>query len=379
MNWIFRTILRLNGFPINLVGENIDKLGPKDILEIRDKRAQEIFQFHYDNTIFYRTFLKSKNFKFTDWKSIPIIQKRDIQRPLEEIIGNLENKSKLHIHNTSGSSGTPFVFAKDKFCHANAWAFYDRKLLDLGITYGSDLQARFYGIPKVGLSYWKERLKDIFAARHRYPVFDLSDNVLETVLSDFKRKKFVYINGYTNAIILFANFLIRKNIVLKDICDTLKCVIPTSEICTELHREILQKAFGVPVYIEYGAAELDVIAMENAEGEFLVNNQTLLVEIIDEKGELVSPGETGRVIVTSLFNKAMPFIRYELGDQATLSKDSGDIQKLKSVDGRINDTIKLPSGKISPGLTIYYVVKVLFEGNLNIQEFVFHHALEDFF
>jgi len=244
--------------------------------------------------------------------------------------------------------------------------------LDLGINYGKDLQARFYGIPKTGISYWKERLKDKFAARVRYPVFDLTDSVLEEIMLDFKKTRFVYINGYTNAILLFANFLIRKNIVLKDICNSLRYVIPTSEVCTEIHREIMQKAFGVPVFIEYGAAELDIIAMENLSGEFLVNNQTLFVEILDDNNLPVLPGQTGRVVVTSLYNKAMPFIRYDLGDRATLGIDSGQVSTLQNIEGRTNDTIKLPSGKISPGLTIYYIVKVLFDGEVKIKEFVFH-------
>jgi phenylacetate-CoA ligase len=372
MNWLFKFVLKVNGFPINSVYKYIQKNKRKDSFHLQIQKSKEIFDYHYNHNLFYQKFLERNNFKYTKWKSIPILQKSDIQKPLEDILSNTSKHSKLHIHNTSGSSGTPFIFAKDKFCHANGWVYYDQRLLDLGINYGSDLQARFYGIPKVGLSYWKERLKDQLAGRYRYPVFDLSDEVLDKILIDFKRKKFVYINGYTNAILLFANYLIRKNIVLKNECHSLKCVIPTSEVCTEVHRDLMCRAFGVPVYIEYGAAELDVIAMENANGEFLVNHQTLLVEILDENNEPVQPGDTGRVIVTSLYNKAMPFIRYELGDRATLSPDSGDIQILKNIEGRINDTILLPSGKTSPGLTIYYVVKVLFEGELKIQEFIFH-------
>ena len=379
MNWLFKYSLKLNGFPIDKVNHNDKNQNSCDILNSQIQRSQEIFEYHYRNNPFYRKFLDDNHFICSDWSSIPIIKKRDIQKPLEEILGDNYLNKNLHIHNTSGSSGTPFVFAKDKYCHANAWAYYDQCLLDLGINYGADLQARFYGIPKVGLSYWKERLKDKLAARYRYPVFDLSDAVLERILGDFKRKKFIYINGYTNAILLFANYLIRKNIVLRDVCKSLKCVIPTSEVCAEIHREIMERAFGVPVFIEYGAAELDVIAMENYKGEFLVNNKTLLVEILDDNNNTVKPGETGRVIVTSLYNKVMPFIRYDLGDKATLESNIDGIQILKSIEGRINDTIKLPSGKTSPGLTIYYVVKVLFEGDLNIQEFVFHQdALDSF-
>jgi phenylacetate-CoA ligase len=370
MNWLFKTILKLNGFPIGLA--LVEDKNSINEAKIQAQKRMDIFEFHYKHNSFYKKFLNQNNFAFTDWNCIPILNKKDIQKPLNEILNLTDKISDLHVHNTSGSSGTPFVFAKDKYCHAKGWAYYDQRLLDLGINYGKDLQARFYGIPKTGISYWKERLKDKFAARVRYPVFDLTDSVLEEIMLDFKKTGFVYINGYTNAILLFANFLIRKNIVLKDICNSLRYVIPTSEVCTEIHREIMQKAFGVPVFIEYGAAELDIIAMENLSGEFLVNNQTLFVEILDDNNLPVLPGQTGRVVVTSLYNKAMPFIRYDLGDRATLGRDSGGCYTIQNVEGRTNDTIKLPSGKISPGLTIYYIVKVLFDGEVKIKEFVFH-------
>ncbi len=380
MNWLFKLVLKLNNYPIDLVRKDRSLNLKSDIKLYQEQKSLEIFHYHFKNNRFYQNFLQSKNFVFSNWNSIPIVQKADLQKPIAEILSDQRDYSKYHIHNTSGSSGTPFVFAKDKYCHANAWAYYDQRLLELGINYGADLQARFYGIPKTGFSYWKERLKDVFAGRKRYPVFDLSDEILEKVLIDFTKLKFVYINGYTNAMLVFANYLIRKNIVLKNVCKTLKCAIPTSEVCTEIHRTLMEKAFGVPVFIEYGAAELDVIAMENLDQKLIVNNSTLLVEILDESNNPVKPGEKGRVIVTSLFNKAMPFIRYDIGDHVILSKHTDEFTIIDSIEGRVNDTIILPSGKTSPGLTIYYIAKVLFdEGVPKIQEFVFHQDKLDTF
>jgi phenylacetate-CoA ligase len=141
----------------------------------------------------------------------------------------------------------------------------------------------------------------------------------------------------------------------------------------------MERAFGVEVYNEYGAAELDIIAMEDLNHHFILNNETLLIELLDDLNKPVGIGESGRVVVTSLYNKAMPFIRYDIGDMAILGEPTETHHTLKSVEGRRNDSIQLPSGKISPGLTIYYVVKLLFEEKPNIKEFVVHQIKLDTF
>jgi phenylacetate-CoA ligase len=67
----------------------------------------------------------------------------------------------------------------------------------------------------------------------------------------------------------------------------------------------------------------------------------------------------------------MPFIRYELGDRAILSnKFKNGRRVLEKVSGRINDLIHLPSGKISAGLTFYYISKKLLEQGGKIKEFI---------
>ena len=380
MRSILQGFLALNGFPINEGKAFLSCLDGVALQErelLQKERALCNFNYHYTHNKYYRSLCESRGFILKEgfhWNEIPILTKKDIQRPFGEILSVNSTKG-LYYHNTSGSSGTPFVFAKNKNSHAKALALYLDRLNRLGIDYGTDLQARFYGIPKKGFAYKKEIIKDRLAGRIRFPVFDLTDHRLNDVLKSFVKNRFVYINGYTNSILLFANFLIRKNVVLKDICPSLRCVIPTSEVCTSTHIDLMKKAFGVDVFVEYGAAELDIIAMEDMDHNFIVNNETLWVEILDENDNPVNPGELGRVVVTSLFNQAMPFIRYDLGDRVRLGTNTTLTHRtIDYVEGRVNDNIVLPSGKISPGLTFYYVVKVLFEGEPNIKEFVIHQT-----
>jgi phenylacetate-CoA ligase len=377
MNWIFKKTLCVNGFPIGIAKSEFERI--KTLLNPQI-RALEVFNYHNNNNSFYRGFLNSKAVpSVSRWEDIPIISKRDFQLDLTEIIGKLD-PNQLHIHNTSGSTGTPFYFAKDKFCHAMTWAYTDYRMLEHGIHLGETLQARFYGIPLGGLKYWKERLKDLLARRVRYPVFDLSDVILEKVVKEFRKRPFIYFNGYTSSLVIFAKYLIRNKIVLKEICPTLKLCMPTSEVCDDLDRQTLEKGFGVKVVNEYGAAELDLIALQDIDGDWVINEETLYVEILNEKNAPVKPGEEGRVIITALYNKAMPFIRYELGDTAILSERTKNGRRiLEKVGGRINDIINLPSGKVSPGLTFYYISKKLLEEGGRIKEFIIRQKTLDSF
>jgi phenylacetate-CoA ligase len=368
MNLIFKSTLLFNGFPIKDAKiEFNSNLGVSNI-----QSAEAIFKFHRDKNAFYKSFLKEKEcVKIEQWDEIPIITKKDFQINLDEILTIGLNKSELHIHSTSGSTGTPFYFAKDKFCHALNWAEIDYHLLKHGINIGSSKQARFYGIPLSGLKYYKERIKDFLANRVRFPVFDLSDEKLTAVLSEFRKKKFEYVNGYTSSLVIFAKFLIERSIVLKDVCPSIKVVFPTSEVVDDIDRKTMENGFGVSVRNEYGAAELDILAFEDEDGDFVLNEETLFIEILDDNNQPVDAGIEGKVIVTSLYNKAMPFIRYEVGDRAVLTgKLKNGNRVLERVVGRTNDIIKLPSGKISPGLTFYYISKKLLESGGRIKEFI---------
>lgn len=102
------------------------------------------------------------------------------------------------------------------------------------IDFNRSLQARFYGIPLDFIGYQKERFKDFLTKRFRFPIFDLSDEVLEKMLRKFENTKFEYLNGYTSSIVLFAKFLRKQNLILKDICPTLKVCMVTSEMLLKM-------------------------------------------------------------------------------------------------------------------------------------------------
>jgi phenylacetate-CoA ligase len=378
---IFDFSLKVNGFDIDKAKVALSKIQAQNDLEFEVYIAlqkKEIVSYHLEHNSFYKSF--GTTIDINDWNSIPIMTKRHLQQPIEKRLSQGFTPKNVYINKTSGSSGQPFIFAKDKWCHTMTWAEIMNRFSWYGIDFNTSKQARFYGIPLDKKGYIKERFKDWLSNRFRFSVFDLSDAAFDKTLKKFRTSDFDFINGYTSPIVQFAKYLKKQNIVLTTICPSLKVCIVTSEMLFESDKSLMEAQFGVPVVNEYGASELDLIAFQNTKDDWQVNTETLYVEVLDENNTVLPYGEEGRIVITSFYNKAHPFIRYDIGDIGSLSKDS-TIRKpiLKQLIGRTNDIAILPSGKKAAGLTFYYITKSVIENDSNVSEFIIEQDALDHF
>ncbi|MBU2926792.1 phenylacetate--CoA ligase family protein [Winogradskyella psychrotolerans] len=378
---LFDFTLKVNGFDIDKAKMALAEIQAKNDLEFEtyiEDQKKAIITYHLEHNSFYKTL--GKSIDLNDWNSVPIITKQHLQQPLEQRLSDGFTPKNVYINKTSGSSGDPFIFAKDKWCHALTWAEIMNRFGWYGIDFNTSKQARFYGIPLDKKGYYKERLKDYFSNRFRFSVFDLSDAAFENALTKFKNSEFDFINGYTSSIVQFAKFLKQKDLILTQICPNLKVCIVTSEMLFDDDKSLMETYFGVPVVNEYGASELDLIAFQNLKDEWQVNSETLYVEILDKNNTVLPYGEEGRIVVTSFYNKAHPFIRYDIGDIGILSEHSTYKKPvLKKLIGRTNDIVILPSGKKAAGLTFYYITKSVIENDGNVTEFIVEQSLLDTF
>jgi len=94
---------------------------------------------------------------------------------------------------------------------------------------------------------------------------------------------------------------------------------------------------------------MGAIALQSPDdGALLVCEESVMVELIDDDDQPVEPGETGRVILTSLYNFATPFIRYEIGDQCDPSGRRLAIRQslhpLATIEGRQRNALVTASG-----------------------------------
>jgi phenylacetate-CoA ligase len=345
----FFTLLKLKGFPVKEAKKILSSIPSGDgFIDWQKERRWDIFNYHLQNNKFYKSLIKVPPKK---WEDIPIVSK--------EILRIQSNKNKydfiqkLYIRNTSGSTGKPFTYSLDYLSHTLTWLLIENRYTSAGVSL-NDKQARMFGKPVSRKERTIELLKDKLANRHRFNVLDLSDKALNKWITSFKKNNYQYVYGYSFPIISFAKYLLSKGYILKDICPTLKTVIVTAEMCSIEDEAIIENAFGIPVVNEYGASEIGIIGFGNA-NNWKVSDELLYIEIVDDNNNPVPNGEVGRVICTSLFNKGTPFIRYEVGDLASIiTTENGKI--ITKLVGRQEELAILPSGRKTPGDTVFYYV-----------------------
>jgi phenylacetate-CoA ligase len=127
-----------------------------------------------------------------------------------------------------------------------------------------------------------------------------------------------------------------------------RAFISTGEILKPETRALIGKVFSCQVIDIYGAREIGPIAFQcpDAEG-YHACAEALILELLDDRDQPVAHGEYGRVVVTSLYNFAMPFIRYDVGDYA-VARDAcpcgRGLVALEHIAGRTRNMFVMPDG-----------------------------------
>ncbi len=130
----------------------------------------------------------------------------------------------------------------------------------------------------------------------------------------------------------------------------LKYIELTGEILSENNKRFIEAAFNAKAANQYGTNEVNSIAYECPEGNMHIMNNNVYVEIVDESGNPVKEGDEGLIVVTSKFNRVMPFVRYVVGDYGRLTKNTCNCGCESSIlcvtRGRADDYIETESGEI---------------------------------
>lgn len=135
---------------------------------------------------------------------------------------------------------------------------------------------------------------------------------------------------------------------------SLRKIFTGGEPWSEALRKLVKNILGVEVFDIYGSSEAGLIGFECSHHTGLhVTAQHNVIEIIDPKtGMECKPGEYGEIVVTSLWRRGIPLIRYRTGDLSAWSKVTcpcGLLYPIISrVRGRIDDLVFFGSTKIDP-------------------------------
>jgi phenylacetate-CoA ligase len=125
-------------------------------------------------------------------------------------------------------------------------------------------------------------------------------------------------------------------------------VYTSSEVLTEDTRRRIEAAWGQPPFNQYASTEVGGLAAETVahDGLYLYEDHAIF-EVVDEHYQPVPPGQYGaKVLVTALFNRTQPLIRYELSDSVRLAASASGrhlpFARLDGIQGRTEDILHLP-------------------------------------
>jgi phenylacetate-CoA ligase len=94
-----------------------------------------------------------------------------------------------------------------------------------------------------------------------------------------------------------------------------------------------------------------------------VTAEDIVLELVDEAGRVVAPGQSGEIVVTHLASRAFPFVRYRTGDFGVLAKEpcpcGRGLPVLDQILGRSTDFVVAADGTVLHGLALIYVVRDL--------------------
>lgn len=126
-------------------------------------------------------------------------------------------------------------------------------------------------------------------------------------------------------------------------------IVTFGEQLSDRGRASFRTTFGTEPLDFYGSAEAGFIAGTCPHSQkYHVSADLVLVELVDEDGSLVEPGEQGRVVVTPFYGYATPLIRYDLGDYAVMSVAQCDcgrtLPTMERILGRTRNVFRFPDG-----------------------------------
>lgn len=298
---------------------------------------------HAKNEVSYYSNIETNILKF------PIVNKTTIRAHFEDFQAkNYADKPKINM-TTSGSTGTPFTVYQDlnKKARNHADTLYFGELA--GYELGNKLYYLKIWAKQKMANPWMYKLQNIVPI----DVIDLNeDKVYQMVKEMESSKNKISILGYVSALEHFIRYAEKRNI--QKIKANIVSVITMSEGLSKETKTKMEKIFGCPVVSRYSNLENGIIAQQEQNSDsFLVNTASYLVEIFHPtKDELLPNGQLGRIVVTDLFNYAMPMIRYDTGDLGILTIKGGKTY-LETVEGRKLDVLYDTKGEMVSSYIMY--------------------------
>lgn len=298
---------------------------------------------------------------FDELVTDPDVRLLDVEQYLKELKGNEKYLDRYWISRTAGSTGHPGIFLTDRdewstviasYARAQEWAGIDAK-----VTKRTRLAVVSSRVP------WHQSARVAASIDTPFfPVrrFDATQPLREIVagLNEWQPENLIV---YASMSRVLAEEQLEGRLQIRP-----RAVMCSSEVLTDEAVARVERAWGTRPFNVYAATEPAGIASHCRNHRLHLFEDLVISEIVDENNQPVPPGTTGaKVLVTVLFSRTQPLIRYEMSDRVARSTETCDcglpFALLASIEGRAEDILQLPSAT---------------GGSISVHPNVFHRVME---
>jgi len=367
------------------------KIDEKKLRKYQDKAIRNIIRYAYTVPLYHEKYKKAgihpSDIKgMEDLSKLPFITKNDLRRNYPQgIIPNDFNEKDGFMISTSGSTGKPVFIYVDRFSAIRSLLLFARELKAYGGSWKKS---------KVSL------IIDVEPGSAENAIFSESTTPLLKRFVSFENIKYIHLGDKPKKIMkeldeFNPEFLGSDPNMLRQLAHLKneghgknvnpRYVFSSGSMLDEYTKNYVEKAFNVKVFDIYGTTEAGPIGFECINGDYHIHSDFVYLEFLDDEQKPVDYGEPGHTVITKLYGKGTPIIRYTGIDDIAIpiKKDNGckiTSQMIKKIEGRSSELIYLPNEKTLSPLSVTGIpAKVMEKFNCyKIKQFqIIQHSLDD--
>ncbi len=334
--------------------------GPRSDLEAyQDERVRATVTHAYDTVPYYRRVFDERRLRPADVRGradlhkVPLLTRADIRSHYDDLWSRAVPPRARRTGHTSGTTGTPLTVGYDRDTVWMTYAAFDRHYRWAGLQFGRDRVAVARGNVIVPLDqaippFWRHN------RNHRQLLlssFHLSRANLPAYFDALEGFRPAALDGYPSTLYVLAKFLQNCGRVFP-----LRAAVTSSETLYDFQRQAIEKSFACRVFDYYALAERAVFSgeCERHSGNHVAMEYGV-AEIVDADGEPAPRGVPGRLVGTTLHNRAMPLLRYVTNDLTALRAEGCPcgraLEVMDDVTTKAEDLLTLGDGRvISPSV-----------------------------
>lgn len=317
------------------------------LFKYRDRRLKEFIQFSYMYIPYYQRQFKQLGINPDMIQSIadiskylPILTKNEVKQNYDDFLAPNLSRAKVTYLHTSGTTGSGFRFPTTLKALKEQHAIYWRGRIESGANMQM-LHGSFSGRLVVPLSqrkppFWRY---NYFGNQILFSGYHINKENVKYYIEELNRKKVKWIHGYPSMLSLIASYMLEDSIKLDY---GIELITLGSENLSSYQLQQIKEAFGVIPKQTYGTTEATGGAFECQYGNLHIDEEFVAMEF------LPIGDNQYKIIGTNFSNYAIPLLRYDTNDIATIVDKRCECGRnsriIKAIDGREEDYIKLYDG-----------------------------------